>query len=212
MDKTGTLSAMTELTAPELLERVLEGNRRWAGGSSERDLLGAPEDPLEHLPPVAVIGCSDARVPPAAVLGAAAGAIFTVRLPGQYVDIPVASALGFAMTALNTRLAIVLAHEDCRAVHAAYEEFTTGVPPNLALAPLTGALAAGLYRAGGAADFDNAIDVNARVTAQSLITECPSLRSAIIDGQAQLCVMRYSPRTRLVTLLEERVVPHAGAV
>jgi hypothetical protein len=80
------------------------------------------------------------------------------------------------------------------------------------LAPLTGALAAGLYRAGGAADFDNAIDVNARVTAQSLITECPSLRSAIIDGQAQLCVMRYSPRTRLVTLLEERVVPHAGAV
>ena len=169
-------------------------------------------DPLEHFPPVAVIGCSDARVPPAAVLGAAAGAIFTVRLPGQYVDIPVASALGFAMTALGTRLAIVLAHEDCRAVHAAYDEFTTGVPPNLALAPLTGALAAGLYRAGGADSFDDAIDVNARVTAQALITECPSLRQAIIGGEAQLCVLRYSPRTRLVTLLEERVEPHAGAI
>lgn len=203
---------MAQLTAPELLERVLAGNRRWSEGDTERDLLGAPADPLEHFPPVAVIGCSDARVPPAAVLGAAAGAIFTVRLPGQYVDIPVASALGFAITALGTRLAIVLAHEDCRAVHAAYEEFTTGVPPNLALAPLTGALAAGLYRAGGASDLDDAIDVNARVTAQSLITECPSLRQAIIGGEAQLCVMRYSPRTRLLTLLEERVEPHAGVI
>ena len=203
---------MERLSAPELLERVLAGNARWAAGDTERDLLGAPADPLEHLPPVAVIGCSDARVPPAAVLGAAAGAIFTVRLPGQYVDIPVASALGFAMTALDTRLAIVLAHEDCRAVHAAYEEYTTGEPPNLALAPLTGALAAGLYRAGGATGADEAIDVNARVTAQALITECPSLRKSIVEGDAQLCVLRYSPRTRLVTVLEERVVPHAGVI
>ena len=203
---------MERLSAPELLERVVAGNARWAAGDTERDLLGAPADPLEHLPPVAVIGCSDARVPPAAVLGAAAGAIFTVRLPGQYVDIPVASALGFAMTALDTRLAIVLAHEDCRAVHAAYEEYTTGEPPNLALAPLTGALAAGLYRAGGATGADEAIDVNARVTAQALITECPSLRKSIVEGDAQLCVLRYSPRTRLVTVLEERVVPHAGVL
>ena len=203
---------MERLTAPELLERVIAGNARWAAGDTERDLLGAPADPLEHLPPVAVIGCSDARVPPAAVLGAAAGAIFTVRLPGQYVDIPVASALGFAMTALDTRLAIVLAHEDCRAVHAAYEEYTTGEPPNLALAPLTGALAAGLYRAGGATSADEAIDVNARVTAQALITECPSLRKSIVHGDAQLCVLRYSPRTRLLTVLEERVVPHAGVL
>ncbi|MFM9124926.1 MAG: carbonic anhydrase [Actinomycetota bacterium] len=203
---------MERPSAPELLERVIAGNARWAAGDTERDLLGAPADPLEHLPPVAVIGCSDARVPPAAVLGAAAGAIFTVRLPGQYVDIPVASALGFAMTALDTRLAIVLAHEDCRAVHAAYEEYTTGEPPNLALAPLTGALAAGLYRAGGATGADEAIDVNARVTAQALITECPSLRKSIVEGDAQLCVLRYSPRTRLVTVLEERVVPHAGVL
>jgi len=203
---------MERLSAPELLARVIAGNARWAAGDTERDLLGAPADPLEHLPPVAVIGCSDARVPPAAVLGAAAGAIFTVRLPGQYVDIPVASALGFAMTALDTRLAIVLAHEDCRAVHAAYEEYTTGEPPNLALAPLTGALAAGLYRAGGATGADEAIDVNARVTAQALITECPSLRKSIVEGDAQLCVLRYSPRTRLVTVLEERVVPHAGVI
>jgi carbonic anhydrase len=203
---------MTELTAPTLLERVLEGNRRWAAGDTHRDLLGAPEDPMLHEPPVAVIGCSDARVPPAAVLGAAQGAIFTLRLPGHYVDIPVAAGLGFAMTTLGTRLAIVLAHEDCRAVDAAYSEYTTGVPPNLALAPLTGSLAAGLYRAGGASSVVDAIDVNARVTAQNLITQCASLRQAIIDGSAQLAVLRYSPATRIVTVLEESVVPHAGAI
>ena len=203
---------MDQLTAPQLLERVLDGNRRWAAGDTERDLLGAPADPLEHFPPVAVIGCSDARVPPAAVLGAAPGAIFTLRLPGHYVDIPVAAGLGFAMSTLGTRLAIVLAHEDCRAVDAAYTEYTTGAPPNLALAPLTGSLAAGLYRAGGATSVEQAIDVNARITAQNLISQCAALRQAIIDGGAQLCVLRYSPRTRLVTLLEERVEPHAGVI
>ena len=198
---------MSQLTAPELLERVLEGNRRWAEGNTERDLLGAPSNPLEHEPPVAVIGCSDARVPPAAVLGAAAGALFTLRLPGHYVDIPVAAGLGFAMTSLGTRLAIVLAHEDCRAAEAAYTEYTTGVPPNLALAPLTGSLAAGLYRAGGATSVADAIDVNARNTAENLITQCPSLRQALLDGNAQLAVLRYSPATRLVTVLEESITP-----
>ena len=198
---------MSQLTAPELLERILDGNRRWSEGNTERDLLGAPTNPLEHQPPVAVIGCSDARVPPAAVLGAAAGAIFTLRLPGHYVDIPVAAGLGFAMTSLGTRLAIVLAHEDCRAVDAAYTEYTTGVPPNLALAPLTGSLAAGLYRAGGATSVTDAIDVNARNTAENLIAQCPSLRQALIDGDAQLAVLRYSPATRLVTVLEESITP-----
>jgi len=200
------------LSAPELLRRLIDGNARWASGSAERDLLGAPIDPLEHRPPVAVIGCSDARVPPAAVLGAAAGAIFTLRLPGQYVDIPVAAGLGFAMTALDTRLAVVLAHDDCRAVDAAFTEYTTGAPPNLALAPLTGSLAAGLYRAGGASSVQDAIDVNARVTAQNLITQCASLRAAIVEGEAQLAVLRYSPATRLVTVLEESIVPHAGVL
>ncbi|PHX81389.1 MAG: hypothetical protein CK540_02895 [Thermoleophilia bacterium] len=199
--------AMTPPTAPELLQRILAGNRRWAEGDTERDLLGAPTDPLEHQPPVAVIGCSDARVPPAAVLGAAAGAIFTLRLPGHYVDIPVAAGLGFAITSLGTRLAIVLAHDDCRAVDAAYTEYTTGVPPNLALAPLTGSLAAGLHRAGGATNVVDAINVNARVTAQNLITQCASLRQALIAGTAQLAIMRYSPATRLVTVLDESVLP-----
>jgi len=203
---------MGDLTASQLLERILAGNARWADGSTDRDMLGAPENPLEHAPPVAVIGCSDARVPPAAVFGAAAGAVFTLRLPGHYVDIPVAAGLGFAMTSLGTRLAIVLAHEDCRAVDAAYTELTTGAPPNLALAPLTGSLAAGLFRAGGATSVQDAIDVNARVTAQNLITQCASLRTAIVEGSAQLAVLRYSPATRRITVLEEQVSPHAGAI
>lgn len=106
----------------------------------------------------------------------------------------------------------MLAHEDCRAVDAAYTELKTGAPPNLALAPLTGSLAAGLYRAGGASSVEQAIDVNARVTAQNLIAQCAALRGAIVAGQAQLAVLRYSPSTRLVTVLEESVLPHPGVI
>lgn len=198
---------MADITAPEILKRILDGNRRWAEGSSERDFLGAPEDPLLHQPPVAVIGCSDARVMPAAIFGAAPGAIFTLRLPGHYVDIPVAAGLGFAVTTAGARLAIVLAHDDCRAVEAAFTEYQTGTAPDKALAPLSGALAAGLYEAGGAASLAEATDVNARHTAQKLLAQCAALRHEVGLGRAQLAVLRYSPMTRLLTVLDESVKP-----
>lgn len=198
---------MAPPSAPELLERILEGNRRWAEGSSERDYLGAPEDPMIHQPPVAVIGCSDARVMPAAVFGAAPGAIFTLRLPGHYMDIPVAAGMGFAVSTAGARLAIVLGHEDCRAVDAAFTEFRSGTAPDKALAPLSGALAAGLYEAGGVSTVEEAVDVNARHTAHKLLAQCPVLRHEVGLGRAQLTVLRYSPSTRLLTVLEERVQP-----
>lgn len=201
---------MSLIPAAELLERILAGNRGWAEGSSERDYLGAPTDPLIHQPPVAVIGCSDARVMPAAVFGAAPGAIFTLRLPGHYTDIPVAAGMGFAVATAGARLAIVLGHEDCRAVDAAFTEYRTGTAPDKALAPLSGALAAGLYEAGGASSVEHAVDVNARHTAQKLLAQCPVLRHEISLGHAQLAVLRYSPSTKLLTVLEESVTPPDG--
>jgi carbonic anhydrase len=205
------MPTMTDLTAPELLERVLEGNRRWAEGDPAKDYLGAPEDPLLHQPPVAVIGCSDARVMPAAIFGAAPGAIFTLRLPGHYMDIPVAAGMGFAVSTAGARLAIVLGHEDCRAVDAAFTEFRSGTAPDKALAPLSGALAAGLYEAGGVSTVEEAVDVNARHTAHKLLAQCPALRHEIAIGRAQLAVLRYSPATKLLTVLEENVVPERTA-
>lgn len=190
-----------------LLDEILAGNERFAEGSPTRSRLGAPEDPLEHVPPVAVLGCSDARVPPAAVFGADTGAIFTVRLPGNHVDTAVAAGIGFAVATAGSRLVVVLGHEDCRAVIAGFEELQTGRPPDAALAPLSGAIAARLYAAGGVATIEEAIDANAKTAAETLLAQCASLRVHLQEGDAQLAVLRYSPSSRRLTVVERSVRP-----
>lgn len=196
----------------DLLDTILEGNARFAAGDPTRSRLGAPEDPLEHAPPVAVLGCSDARVPPAAVLGADTGAIFALRLPGCHVDTAVAAGIGFAVATAGARLVIVLGHEDCRAVMAGYDELRTGEPPDAALAPLSGAIAARLYAAGGAESYAEAIDANARTAAETLMAQCAALRQHLDAGDAQLAVLRYSPATRRVTVIERSLVPRNAIV
>jgi carbonic anhydrase len=190
-----------------LLDEIIAGNERFAAGSPERSRLGAPEDPLVHSPPVAVLGCSDARVPPAAVFGADTGAIFTVRLPGNHVDTAVAAGIGFAVATAGSRLVVVLAHDDCRAVTAGFDELRTGRPPDAALAPLSGAIAARLYGAGGVDSIEQAIDVNARTAAETLLAQCAALRVHLLGGDAQLAVLRYSPGTRRLTVIERSILP-----
>ena len=44
-------------------------------------------------------------------------------------------------------------------------------------------------------------------TAQKLLAQCAALRHEVGLGRAQLAVLRYSPMTRLLTVLDESVKP-----
>lgn len=105
----------------ETLERLREGNARFAAGRSiarfsaeERSASLAGQQPL-----AIVVGCSDSRVPVEAVFDAGPGELFVVRTAGHVLAQASVASIRFALERLGTRVVVVLGHEDCGAVSAA---------------------------------------------------------------------------------------------
>ncbi len=104
------------------LNRLLEGNRRFAAGKS----LHPHSDPgrrtslLKGQEPFAMIlGCADSRVPPELIFDCGLGGLFVVRSAAQTIDQAVLATLSFGWLQLHVPLLVVLGHQDCGAVKAA---------------------------------------------------------------------------------------------
>jgi carbonic anhydrase len=108
-------------SAPNALNKLLEGNRRFVDGTRVHDEfredhrnLTSPQDPV-----AAVLTCADARVPPLELFDLTIGDLFEVRNAGHLARGPSVGSLEFAVIHLGVRLVLVLAHDDCGAVKAA---------------------------------------------------------------------------------------------
>lgn len=94
---------------------------RWADllrAHSEARVEPVDETPA-HQPSVAVLACSDARVPPSLVFDQPAGSMFIVRVAGNSASPAVLASLDYAVQELHVPLIIVLGHTSCGAVRAA---------------------------------------------------------------------------------------------
>lgn len=114
-----------DTTANSALSRLLAGNRRFAEGKPEHPWQD--QQTRESLidrqnPNVAVLSCSDSRVPPEIIFDAGLGDLFTVRTAGQIIDDAVLASLEYAVGHLHVRLLVVMGHEGCGAVHMAMDE------------------------------------------------------------------------------------------
>ncbi len=108
--------------AKEALERLLEGNARFAQTHSTHPRLEPDRRArlLEGQQPFAVIlGCSDSRVPPELIFDQGLGDLFVVRTAGHVLGRAVLESVEYAVSHLETALVLVLAHSDCGAVKAA---------------------------------------------------------------------------------------------
>ncbi|MFC1600331.1 carbonic anhydrase [Patescibacteria group bacterium] len=107
---------MTNISAEEALELLIEGNKRFVKGESVHP--NQTIDYREHLessqrPVAVVIGCSDSRVPPEVIFDVGLGDIFVIRVAGTTVGNVCTGSLEFALEHLNVKLVIVLGHENC---------------------------------------------------------------------------------------------------
>jgi carbonic anhydrase len=92
-------------------ERLLAGAQRTA----ETRVQGLSE----HRPSIAVLACSDARVPPSVVFDQQAGELFVVRIAGNTASPTAIASLDYAVEHLGVDLILVLGHTHCGAVAAA---------------------------------------------------------------------------------------------
>ena len=126
------------ITAYEALERLREGNRRFASGATRprgTELEGRRAELLDGQNPFAVVlACSDSRVPVEMVFDQGLGRLFVVRVAGNLVGPTLTGSIEFAASKIGTPLVVVLGHSDCGAVKATVGEMrkpTAGISPNL---------------------------------------------------------------------------------
>lgn len=108
-------------TPADVLETLLEGNRRFVGNARRnRDLPREVRTTAggQH-PPVAIVGCIDSRAAGELVFDLGIGDAFNIRLAGNIVDAAALGSLEYACGVVGTPLVLVLGHTGCGAVKAA---------------------------------------------------------------------------------------------
>lgn len=117
--------------ADDALARLKAGNERFVNNKSELINVTSErrDELLDHQSPYAiVVSCSDSRVTPTTVFNAGLGEIFDIRIAGNVVDDDGLGSIEYAVEHLNTPLIVVMGHEKCGAVTAAYDKIKNNTP------------------------------------------------------------------------------------
>src|SRR3972149_7786467 len=106
----------------EALERLREGNVRFASDTSGRAALTNPSRRSELVarqdPFAIILGCSDSRVPAEIIFDQRLGDLFVIRVAGNIVAPSQVGSVEFAAARFSTRLVVVLGHSSWGAIMA----------------------------------------------------------------------------------------------
>lgn len=124
------------ISAADALERLQDGNRRYAKGDSHLNSRSGHQAGMAagQRPFAIVLACSDSRVPVEMVFDQGLGDLFVIRVAGNIVAPSQIGSIEFAATRFGTRLVVVLGHSNCGAVSATLDELSlerTHRSPNL---------------------------------------------------------------------------------
>lgn len=123
---------MTATTPSAAWADMLEGNRRFVGGTPEhphQDVARRNEIAISQTPRAALFGCSDSRLAAEIIFDMGLGDLFVVRNAGQVTGESIMGSLEYAVAVLRVPLIVVLGHDECGAVRAAIDSFDVDRPP-----------------------------------------------------------------------------------
>ncbi|WP_186003180.1 MULTISPECIES: carbonic anhydrase [unclassified Streptomyces] len=154
--------------------RLMEGNKRWVSG----DLRHPDRDPdrrqfvAEKQEPFgAILSCIDSRVPPELLFDTGLGDLYVMRTGGQAIGPVVTGSVEYGPMTSGTPLIVVLGHQRCGAIEAAYNSIRDGkpLPGNLeAIAKALRPAYEQAVRAGGADPVDAMARAQVKLTAADL--------------------------------------------
>lgn len=114
------------ISAIDALERLREGNRRFASGTTSENESGFLANRAEfadgQTPFAIILACSDSRVPVELVFDQGLGDLFVIRVAGNVVAPSQVGSVEFAAAQLGAKLVVVLGHSNCGAVDATLKE------------------------------------------------------------------------------------------
>lgn len=124
-----TMEEMAQLRDPvaknpeEAIRALKLGNARFFSGSATRPELSAVERRAQILgqtPFAVVLSCSDSRVPTEIVFDQGLGSLFITRIAGNIVEKGTLGSIEYGVGHLKTHVVVVMGHEGCGAVKAAF--------------------------------------------------------------------------------------------
>ena len=113
------------ISATEALQRLRDGNRRFASDSDSHSVLVSQarrRDLVAGQSPFAILlGCSDSRVPAEIIYDLGSGDLFVIRVAGNIAAPSQIGSVELAAQRFGTRLVVVMGHTMCGAVLATLE-------------------------------------------------------------------------------------------
>lgn len=185
-------------TPTDVLDQLLEGNRRFAAGTPDhprqsaarRAALADGQEPF-----ALVLGCADSRVPAEILFDCGLGDLFVVRNAGHVFGSTAQASVEFGVAVLGIRLVVVLGHESCGAIGATVDAVREGSALPGRLPQLVENIAPDLDPADPAHD---AVARHVRGTLRSLTFRSDVIRSAHDQGDLLLAGGVYDLTSGLV--------------
>jgi carbonic anhydrase len=195
------------IPAPEALQRLREGNRRFVNSATSRHSFEFTE---AQEPFAIILGCADSRVPAEIVFDQGLGDLFVIRVAGNIVAPSQVGSVEFAAERYHTRLVVVLGHSQCGAVLATLEELrrpSESQSRNLRsivdrVRPSVEPLLAGPHSADPAALVEQAVRANVRVSVNQLRHGSEVLEQLIQEQGLAVVGAEYSLETGVVDFFD----------
>ncbi|MGH7656854.1 MAG: carbonic anhydrase [Gemmatimonadales bacterium] len=203
------------ISAPEALERLREGNRRFVSGTGNRDELCSQARRSELAtgqdPFAVILGCSDSRVPVEIIFDQGLGDLFVIRVAGNVVAASQVGSIEFAAAMYGSPLVVVLGHSRCGAVLATLEELqrpTENQSPNLRsivdrVRPSVEGFLATDLKHDEEALVRNAVKANVRASANQLRHGSAILERLIGENRLHIVGGEYSLETGIVEFYDD---------
>jgi carbonic anhydrase len=190
----------------EALDRLMQGNVRYAAGESEWEdySVGRAERVAAQYPIAAILGCSDSRVSPELLFDQGPGDLFVVRLAGNFLDDDGFASLEYAVKFLGAPLVMVLGHTNCGAVAAAVKVVTERAELPGHLPDLVKAIEPAVIAAHGRHPSDlvaAATEENVRINVKRLIDNAPIMTDALAAKKIAISGGIYDIATGKVNLI-----------
>jgi len=194
------------ISADEALNRLLEGNRRFAANKAinpHRSEARRQEIVTGQHPFAIILGCVDSRVPPELIFDQGLGDLFVIRSAGQVIDDAVLGSIEFGVAELGIPLIMVLGHSSCGAVTATVETLEENLPTEGSIGKLVENIEPAVHQAAG--HGQELIDAAARINVAleiNKLNRSPLLSAAMKEAKLKIVGAFYDLSTGLVEILD----------
>ncbi len=205
-----TATAQTTETAPvspeEALQRLVEGNARYVANAAINTdhSVGRVERAAGQQPFAAIVSCSDSRVAPELLFDQGPGALFVVRVAGNFINEDGLASLEYGAAVLGIKLIVVLGHSSCGAVGATISSIQDNILPPGHLPSLVNAIRPSVYEVMKEKPADLLVAAtaeNARSNAERAQTQGPILAQLHDAGKLNATAAIYEISTGKVSFL-----------